>query len=105
MGNKVITTCGDAGAVFQGAEGNQGNAIKRLYSQMLAALLNMRTGADGSCIASAIDDANAVLSAADPNGDASGWSNVTGAQRSAIQSAAGTFDNYNNGKMCVPHCE
>ena len=105
MGARVITTCEEAGAAFQGAQGNEGNAIKRLYSQMLAALLNIRNGADGSCIAQAIADANAVLSAADPNGDASGWTNVTGEQRSAIQSAASTFDKYNNGLMCVPHCD
>ena len=105
MGARVITTCNDAGAVFQGAQGNQGNAIKRLYSQMLAALLNIRSGADGSCVSAAIDAANAVLSAADPNGDASGWSGISGANRSAVQSAASTFDQYNNGLLCVPHCE
>jgi len=105
LGNRVISTCEQAGAVFQGAQGNQGNAIKRLYSQMLAAMLNIRNGADGSCIAQAIADANAVLSAADPNGDASGWSGISGANRSAVQAAASTFDQYNNGLLCVPHCE
>ena len=72
---------------------------------MLAAMLNIRNGADGSCIAQAIADANAVLSAADPNGDASGWSGISGANRSAVQAAASTFDQYNNGLLCVPHCE
>jgi hypothetical protein len=105
MGNLLITSCEQAGAVFQNAEGNAGNAIKRLYSQMLAAKLNMLNGADGSCIATAIDDANAVLTAADPSGDASGWASISGANRSKVQSLAGTFDQYNNGLLCVKHCE
>jgi len=105
MGIKTITTCSDAGAVFQGAQGNQGNAIKRLYSQMLAALLNKANGADGSCIAQTIIDANAVLIDADPLGDASGWTGINGANRAAVQSAAAMFDRYNNGLECVPHCE
>ena len=105
MGARTVSTCAEAGAVFQGAEGNQGNAIKRLYSQILAALLNIRNGADGSCVSAAIAAANAVLGAADPNGDASGWTGISGANRSAVQSAASTFDQYNNGLLCVPHCE
>jgi hypothetical protein len=106
MGNRVVSTCGDAGAVFQGAEGNAGNAIKRLYSQMLAALLNKKNGSDGSCVADAIAAANAVLSAADPNGDASGWATISGANRAAVQSAASTFDQYNNGlSSCSSHCQ
>jgi hypothetical protein len=105
MGGLTITSCEQAGAVFQNAEGNAGNAIKRLYSQMLAAKLNILNGADPTCIATAIDDANAVLSAADASGDASGWATISGANRSKVQSLAGTFDQYNNGLLCVKHCE
>lgn len=105
MGNRVISTCEQAGAVFQDAEGNQGNAIKRLYSQMLASLLSIENGADGSCISDALAAANAVLSEADPTGTSSGWAGISGANRSAVQSAASTFDQYNNGLLCVPHCE
>jgi hypothetical protein len=105
LGAKPISTCADAGGVFQGVEHNGGNAILRLYSQLLAADLNICNGADGSCIAAAIADANAVLSAADPNGDGSGWATISGANRSRVLNDAGTLDQYNNGLLCVPHCE
>lgn len=105
LGAKAISTCGEAGGVFQGVEHNGGNAILRLYSQLLAARLNICNGADGSCIGATLFSADSVLTAADPNGDGGGWSNITGANRSKVLSTAGTLDQYNNGLLCVPHCE
>jgi hypothetical protein len=107
LGNLNVTTCEIAGNVFKGAERNAGNAILRLYSQLLAAKLNLASGS-GSCTAltDAITAADAVLSSVDP-GDGSGWSGIQPADRSKVLNAASQLDLYNNGLLCpnATHCD
>ncbi len=103
MGALVIDNCEKAGWVFQAAQGN--NGIMKLYSQMLAALLNKANGADPSCLSQTISDANTVLLAADPNGDGSGWTGISGPNRTAVINAHGVFAAYNQGTLCAPTCE
>jgi len=83
-----------------------GNALIILAHQLIAAKLNLAQGADATCIASTIANADAFIGSlvippvgsdnVDPNGS------LLGAQMVAASHA---LDEYNNGLLCSPHCE
>ncbi|PYH83731.1 hypothetical protein BO82DRAFT_33485 [Aspergillus uvarum CBS 121591] len=76
------------------------NGIDKLYAQLLAAKLNIKSGADGSAVASTIQAADAFLATYN-SGD---WASLTNAQKSQVNGWATTLDNYNNGVTGPGHC-
>lgn len=86
--------------------GGSSNGILKLYAQLLAAKLNIAGAngsgmpSDGSCIAAAIADADAFLATY----NAKDWSSLSRDQKRLVLEWMNTFDRYNNGLMCAPHC-
>lgn len=80
--------------------GSADNPVSKLYRNLLAAKLNLRNGANGSLIATAIVAADAFLSTHDQN------SPLTPQERQMVLSWATLFDNFNNGQVAggPSHC-
>lgn len=78
----------------------RGNGLVLLAHQLIAAKLNIASGADGSCIEQALEDADALI------GDLLVPPVGTGYLRPADVSAlADTLDHYNGGGLCAPSCD
>jgi len=78
----------------------RGNGLVLLAYQLIAAKLNIANGADGSCIAQTLADADALIGSllVPPVG--------TGYLRPRDVSAlADTLDSYNKGGLCAPACD
>ncbi|GAA1892622.1 hypothetical protein [Actinomadura bangladeshensis] len=74
----TVTTFNDAQNYFPpNFNGDASNGINRLYAQLLAAKLNIKSGANGSAVATTIASADSFL-ATHSAGD---WSSLTLAQR------------------------
>lgn len=76
------------------------NGINRLYAQLLAAKLNIKSGADDSAVKDVIaaaDDLLAQYNAAD-------WGSLSADLQSQISNLATILDNYNNGIIGPGHC-
>ena len=76
------------------------NGINKLYAQLLAAKLNIASGANGSAVAATIAAADAFLA----TNDSLSWASLS---KSAQQSVLGwmtTLDKYNNGLIGPLHC-
>jgi len=75
----------------------RGNGLVSLGRQEIAAKLNIANGADGSCIEETLAQADAVIGdlVIPPVGN--GFLKPTGFER--------TLTSYNQGSLCVPHCE
>jgi len=98
LGTMEITTVEEANAVFLAAQGD--DLIAKLKSQLLAAILNILSSADGTDIEDTIDDADAFLSANSviPKGKTG---SALRAEATALISA---LDAYNNGDIGPGHC-
>lgn len=76
------------------------NGITKLYAQLLAAKLNVASGADDSEVEDEIEDADEFL--ADYNCE--DWDNLTEEQEDDVKDWKNLFDDYNNGRIGPGHC-
>lgn len=93
-----VTTASQAVNILN-FQGSSSNGIYKLEGQLLAAKLNIASGADGTAISSTIAQADAFL-ASNPLA----WSKLSKAQQSVVLGWATTLDNYNNGLIGPGHC-
>jgi hypothetical protein len=110
MGVKTIAVTRNiqvAAIMKRDGPGGSSNGMLKLYAQLLAAKLNIAGAngsglpSDGSCIAAMIADADAFLA----THNAFDWPSLTREQKNMVLNWMNTFDRYNNGLMCAPHCE
>lgn len=105
-GAKTVTVATASQAVsilnFGGSNGviDASNGINRLYVQLLAALLNGKSGADTSAVASAISAANAFLA----THNSLDWAGLNRTNRNFVNNLQSTLDQYNNGIIGPGHC-
>lgn len=87
---------------FGGSNGaiDASNGINRLDAQLLAAKLNIKNGADGSAVASAISEADAFLAIR----NSMSWVTLSRTLRYQVNSWFAILDNYNNGIIGPGHC-
>ena len=76
------------------------NGINKLYAQLLAAKLNIASGANGSAVAATIAAADAFLA----NNDSLSWASLSKSAKSSVLAWMTTLDNYNNGRIGPLHC-
>lgn len=76
------------------------NGINRLYAQLLAAKLNIKSGANDSVVASVITSADLFLA----THNSTSWFTLNRATRNLVNSWQTTLDNYNNGLIGPGHC-
>ena len=78
----------------------RGNGLVSLAYQLIAAKLNILSGADPSCIQATIDAADMLIgnNVIPPIGSNSVSPGTTSPY-------TGQLDDYNNGRLCVPHCD
>lgn len=88
--------------------GGSSNGILKLYSQLLAAKLNIigagntaGLGSDPGCVNDAIAAADAFLQ----THNADSWAGLTKSERNDVLGWQSTFDQYNNGLLCATHCD
>lgn len=79
--------------------GTSSNGITKLYSQLLAAKLNIQNGASNA-VATTISAADLFLT----THNQSSWSSLSKSQQQQVLGWMSTLDNYNNGLTSVPHC-
>jgi phosphoketolase len=75
--------------------------VNKLYSQMLAAKLNIFRGASPAAI-------NSILSAADTflaTNNSADWNAMNKNAKQQVNNWASTFDQYNNGQIGPGHCD
>ena len=85
----------------QNVYGTASNGITKLYAQLLGAKLNLASGADGSAIATTIDDADAFLA----THDYLDWSSLTKSQKNLVLAWHSALGNYNEGLIGPGHCD
>jgi len=83
----------------QNVYGNSSNGITKLYAQLLAAQLDVGSGANGTAVASTISAANAFLD----QYNWQDWSNLSKAQQQVV-SWQTTLANHNLGTIGPGHC-
>lgn len=100
----VVTTAAQAVNIlnFGGSNGsiNASNGINRLYAQLLAAKLNIASGADGTAIAATIASADAFLA----NNDSTSWFFLSRANRTLVNNLQIALESYNTGVIGPGHC-
>jgi hypothetical protein len=81
--------------------GDASNGINKLYAQLLAAKLNIASGASGSAVLQTITQADAFLAmhAAADSGS------LSSAQRQQVLAWAAALDDYNNGRIGPGQCD
>lgn len=101
-GTKSVLVDSAAEAVqYLSMNGAASNGINKLYAQLLAAKLNIASGASGSAVSSVIAAADAFLA----QYDSASWSTLSKAQKQQVLSWMTTLDNYNNGLIGPAHCD
>lgn len=80
--------------------GTSANGITKLYAQLLAAKLNILSGANNSAVASAITSADAFLA----THNHTDWTLLTSAEQTSVLAWHTALDNYNNGLTGPGHC-
>lgn len=76
------------------------NGINKLYAQLLAAKLNIASGANGSAIAAKITAADSFLAGK----DSLSWAGLSKASKAAVLGWMTALDGYNNGLTGPGHC-
>jgi hypothetical protein len=94
----VVTTAAQAVAILK--KDDSSNGIEKLYAHLLAAKLNLASGASGSSIASTIAAADAFLA----THNAADWASLSGAQQAMVLGWKDALDAYNNGLSGPGHC-
>jgi hypothetical protein len=79
---------------------NASNGINKLYAQLLAAKLNIASGADGSAISATIFAADLYLT----THDSWDWSTLNKPQKSQVLNWMVALDRFNNGLTGPGHC-
>ena len=82
------------------AGGHPSNGITKLYAQLLAGRLNIKSGASASDIAGTIVAADAFLA----TNNQSSWQSLSGANKQTVLNWMETLDRYNNGLLGAAHC-
>lgn len=77
------------------------NGINKLYAQLLAAKLNIASGAAGSAAASTIGAADTFLA----SNDSLSWAGLSSKSQKAVLGWMSTLDGYNNGLTGPGHCD
>ena len=96
-----ITTAKMAGDILsQAVYGTSSNGITKLYAQLLAAKLNLKTGADSSAVDSIIAAADKFLATRNYND----WSSLSSSNLALVDSWHDSLDDYNNGLTGPGHC-
>mgnify|MGYP005834176275 CR=1 FL=1 len=95
----AITTAAQA-AEYLNKDGDASNGINRLYAQLLAAKLNILSGACDD----AVDDTIAAADAFLATHGADDWENLTQEQQQQVNAWKDTLDQYNNGVIGPGHC-
>ena len=95
-----VTTASQAVELLSKSD-DASNGINKLYAQLLAAKLNILSGADPSAIAAIITRADQFLSQA----DASSWGSLSNDDRQSVLSWAEFFDRFNNGIVGPGSCD
>jgi hypothetical protein len=93
-----VSTSGQASSVLNKA-GSQ-NGIVSLRAQLLAAKLNIASGADGSEVAQTITAADAFLATHGLNA----WTSLSKAEKSDVRAWAEILDEFNSGLIGPGHC-
>lgn len=100
----IVATAARAVSIldFGGSNGvvDASNGINRLYAQLLAAKLNIKSGADPSAIASTIASADAFLA----THNSLSWATLSRANRNLVISLQTTLESYNTGLIGPGHC-
>lgn len=95
-----VTTASQAVGLLSNS-GDASNGVNKLYSQMLAAKLNIFRGASPAAI-------NTILSAADAflaTNNSADWNGMNKNAKQQVNNWASTFDQYNNGEIGPGHCD
>ena len=95
-----VTTAAQAIEILS-KSGDASDGLNKLMAQLLAAKLNILTGADGSLVSGIIARADAFLA----RYTSGGWSIVIDADRKSVLSWADFLDRYNNGVVGPGHCD
>lgn len=77
------------------------NGINKLYAQLLAAKLNIASGAGGGSIAGTIAAADTFLA----SNNSLSWAGLSKGAKAQVLGWMTTLDNYNNGLVGPPHCD
>jgi len=94
-----VTSAGDAVSLLSNS-GDASNGVNKLYSQLLAAKLNISRGASPAAV-------NSILGAADSflaTNSSSDWNSLSKSAKTQVNSWQSTFDQYNNGLIGPGHC-
>jgi hypothetical protein len=81
--------------------GDASNGVNKLYSQMLAAKLNIFRGASPAAISSILSAADAFLA----SNNSADWGSMSKNNKTQVNNWASAFDQYNNGLTGPGHCD
>jgi hypothetical protein len=81
--------------------GDASNGVNKLYSQLLAAKLNIFRGASPAAVSSILSAADAFLA----SNSSADWANMSKNNKTTVNNWASTFDQYNNGLIGPGHCD
>ena len=95
----IVTSAAQAVAILN-KSADASNGINKLYAQLLAARLNIKSGADGAAVLQTITHADAFLSVH----AARDWATLADGDRQRVLSWMSTLDDYNNGRLGPRHC-
>ena len=96
-----VTSAQQAVDILKMSLGDSSNGITKLYAQLLAAKLNVASGAGNTAIATALTAADAFLS----DYGWQDWETLTPDQQQTVLSWMTTFDAFNNGVIGPGHCD
>lgn len=94
-----VTTASQAVSILS-MSGGASNGIVKLKAQLLAAKLNIASGAAGSSVSATIAAADAFLA----TNSAAAWTSLTNQTKAQVNGWMTTLDNYNNGLVGPGHC-
>ncbi len=97
---KVDTQQKGVDVLSQNVYGKPSNGITKLYAQLLAAKLNILSGADQSVVVGVIAQADAFLA----THDQTAWSGCGSAEQTFVLAWHTALDSYNNGFTGPGHC-
>jgi hypothetical protein len=93
-----VDTATEAHNILSSDEKN--NGIIKLYIQLLAAKLNIASGADSAAVTSTIAAADTFLATY----SADDWNSLSGADKQQVLAWMTILDDYNNGRIGPGHC-
>ena len=96
----VFVSSAAQAAALLGKSGDASNGINKLYAQLLAAKLNVKSGADGSAVLQTVTQADVFLA----THDAAVWTSLTTTDQHRVLAWASILDDYNNGRLGTSHC-